>query len=365
MKYKHILRYILILVVLLYPLNNVFAQSSPPQSSNYTLLDYGFGSGGTASSSSSLYSLFGTLGQIDQGSPSSENYFIGAGLEYTITASTPAAPTFTNPSGWYNKLKIVINRGGADPTDYRYAIAIASGSGNFQYVQNDSTVGDDLGLEDWQFYSQWGGASGFNVIGLYPGTTYTVKVTAKQGDFFTQSFWSPLAFASTTNPTLSFDLDVAPTDQSTSPPYTVSLGNLAAGSVVTSTDKIWVSIDTNSANGGLVYVSDDNYGLFSTTVATRITSATTDLAGAQTGYGARSNSVGETSGGPMRAISPYDGASDNVGMLDPVRRLIFDSTNAPVTGGRTSFEIKAKASTTTPGASDYADVITVLATGSF
>jgi hypothetical protein len=135
-----------------------FAQSTPPTSGNYRLMDFGFGAGGTATSSSPNYSLFGTLGQVDQGSPSSSNYFIGAGLEYTLQASVAAAPTFTNPSNWYNKLHLVINKGGNDPQDTEYAIRIASGSGQFQYVQNDNTVGNDLGNEDWQTYSSWGSA---------------------------------------------------------------------------------------------------------------------------------------------------------------------------------------------------------------
>lgn len=105
-----------------------YGQSTPPTSGNFKLMDYGFGAGGTATSSSSNYSLFGILGQVDQGSPSSSNYFIGAGLEYTLQASAPAAPTFVNPSNWYNKLKITINRGGNDPADTEYAIRIASGS---------------------------------------------------------------------------------------------------------------------------------------------------------------------------------------------------------------------------------------------
>lgn len=345
---------------------SAFAQN-PPASTNYKLLNYGFGGGGTASSSSTNYSLFGTLGQVDQGSPSSTNYFIGAGLEFTIQASVPAAPTFTNPSSWYNKLKIVINRGGNDPTDYKYAIAIASGSGAIQYVQNDNTVGNVLGLEDWQSYTAWGASSGFNVISLYPGTTYTIQVTAKQGDFYTNLQWGPTSQATTTNPSLSFDIDIAPTDQPTSPPYTVSMGNLTPATVTTATDKVWVSISTNATNGGLIDILGNNTGLLSSLATYTISSVSNDLGlvGVTEGYGARSNSVAQTSGGPMAALSPYDGAGNNVGIIDTAKRRIYDSTNAAVTGGRVSFELKAKASNTTPSANDYADTITVLATGNF
>lgn len=346
---------------------SAFAQAVPPSSNNFKLMDYGFGAGGTATSSSSNYSLFGTVGQVDQGSPSSANYFIGAGLEYTLQASTPAMPTFTNPNNWYNKLKIVINRGGNDPNDTTYAIRIASGSGQFQYVQNDNTVGNVLGLEDWQSYSAWGGASGTTLIGLYPGTTYTVQVAAKQGQFFTQFMWSPATNAATSNPTLSFDIDVAPTDTPTSPPYAVAIGNLNPGTVTTAANKIWVSFGTNSNNGGLISINDSNSGLQSSTATYTISSGTVDLTAQPTGYGAQSNSVSQTTGGPMQPLSPYNGSiiTNNIGALSTAKQYIYDSSQAPVTGGRVSFMLKAKASNTTPSALDYTDTLTVIATGSF
>ena len=276
-------------------------------------------------------------------------------------------PTFVNSNNWYNKLHLTINRGGADPTDTTYAIRIASGSGQFQYVQSDNTVGNDLELSDWQSYSSWGSSSGFNIIGLYPGTTYTVQVAAKQGQFYTQFMWSPAANAATSNPTLSFDIDIAPADQSTNPPYSVAIGNLTPGSVTTASDKVWVSISTNATNGGLIYILGTNMGLLSSTASHTINAVSSDLSnvGVTEGYGAQNNSVGQTSGGPMEAVSPYDGAGDNVGILDTAKRTIYDSSGAPVTSGRVSFTLKAKASNTTPAANDYSDVLTVLATGSF
>lgn len=344
-----------------------FAQSSPLTSSNYKLKDFGFGAGGTATSSSSNYSLFGTVGQVDQGSPSSSNYFIGAGLEYTLQASVSAAPTFTNPSNWYNKLKLVINRGGNDPADTQYAVRIASGSGTFQYVQNDNTVGNNLDLEDWQTYASWGGSNGTTIIGLYPGTTYTVQVAAKQGQFFTQFMWSPTSLASTSTSTLSFDIDIAPSDQSTNPPYILNIGQLSPGSVTTSSNKVWVSLATNAANGGLIYILGTNTGLLSNTTNHTISTVSNDLSnvGITEGYGAQNNSTTQASGGPMEAVTPYNGSVNNVGILDTAKRTIYDSSGAPVVGGRVSFSLKAKASNTTPSAPDYADTITVLATGGF
>lgn len=370
-KFARLATFFLLLVLFLQPTsyhlqpNSAHAQAVPPTSSNFKLMDYGFGSGGTATSSSSNYSMFGMTGQVDQGSPSSANYFLGAGLEFTMQASVSAAPTFTNPANWYNKLHLIINRGGNNPADYQYAIRIASGSGQFQYVQNDNTIGNDLGNEDWQSYATWGAGSGFNIIGLYPSTTYTVQVAARQGQFFTQFLWSPTAVAATSNSSISFDIDIASADIETAAPYTLSIGNLTAGSVTTAPNKVWIDFSTNSANGGFLSIKGTNGGLQSSSASHTITTATADLTAQPSGYGARSSTATQTSGGPMVALSPYTGSSDNVGVLDTANRYIYDSSATPVTDGRVSFELKAKASATTPSASDYTDILTILATGSF
>jgi hypothetical protein len=343
----------------------VFAQN-PPASGNYKVLEYGFGSGGVASASSNGYSLFGTLGQVDQGSPASALYFIGAGLEYEIMASAPAAPIFVNPSNYYNKLHITVNRGGADPSDYEYAIAIsASDAAHFEFLRPDQTLGEELTDENWQSYSSWGGASGTDIIGLIPGSTYYARVAARHGKYFTQSWWSPISTAATVNPSLSFDIDVSGSDTETSPPYVLNVGNLPPDTVTTSSERVWIDITTNGTSGGFVSVSGSNSGLTSSSVSHTINSATADLTAQPSGYGAQYASTGQTSGGPMEALSPYDGSSNNVGVLDTAKRYMFDSSDAPVTGGRVSFRIKAKATNTTPSASDYADILTILATGSF
>ncbi len=350
------------LVIIISP---VFAQN-PPSSSNYKVLEYSLGAGGTASSSSNTYSLFGSLGQVDQGSPSSTNYFIGAGLEYEIMATSPAAPTFVNSGSNYNKLHITINRGGNDSSDYQYAIAISTDNfATTSYVQQDHTISDVLNNNNWQTYSSWGGASGIDIIGLDPGTTYYARVSARQGEFFTQSYWSPIATATTTNPTLSFDIDVSTTGTESAPPYILSLGNLTPDSVTTSTNRVWVDVSTNATNGVFISVNGSNAGLQSSTASYTISSSTNDLTAQPDGYGARSYSTNQDSGGPMQAVSPYNGSGNNVGVLDASQRYMFNSSQSPVTNGKVAFEIKAKASNTTPSANDYADVLTVIATGSF
>ncbi|HVZ66921.1 MAG TPA: hypothetical protein VG917_01535 [Patescibacteria group bacterium] len=363
MKQKIILLCICILSLSYLFKTNASAQTAPT-SNNYKILDYGFGGGGTASSSSNNYSLFGTLGQVDQGSPSSSNYFLGAGLEYEIMASAPAAPTFVNQNNSYNKLHLTINRGGNDPTDYQYAIQIAaSQSGTFQYVQADNTVGSNFDNSNWQTYPAWGGSSGIDVIGLIPGSIYYARVAARQGQFYTQSDWGPIATASTVNPTMSFS--VTTTSQSV-PPFTVAIGTINPGSVSTSSDKVISTVSTNAVNGAVVYVQGTNTGLKSTTAANyTIPSSSTDLAAALEGYGARGTTVSQSSGGPMNLIAPYNGSGNNVGILDTSERALADTSNSPITSGQVQFELKAKAKNTTPEASDYSDILTVVVGGDF
>ncbi len=347
-------------------ISQVFAQSTPPTSSNYKVLDFGFGAGGTASSSSNLYSLLGSLGQIDQGSPSSANYFLGAGLEYELTATAPAAPTFVNQSNNYNKLHLTINRGGNNPADYEYAIQIASGSGQIYYVQSDNTLSVNFTLTGWQTYASRGADSGFDIIGLDQGATYTARVAARQGPFYTQSDWGPYSTSATTSsPTLSFDINIGTSDTPTSPPYTLNIGSLTPGSVGTSANRAWIDVSSNAANGVLISINGSNNGLLSTSTSSTISSATNDLTAQPAGYGAQSYSVSEGAGGPMQPVSPYDGSGNNVGVVDTSKRYMFNSSQAPVTNGSVGFQLKAKPSTTTPAANDYTDTLTIIATGSF
>lgn len=332
-----------------------------PTSTNFQLEEYGFGSGGVATSSSENFLFSGLAGEVETASLSSTSFIALPGLTYTLQPNIPA-PTVTNPSNYYNKLHVVINNA-SYPTDTTFAIQVASNSADFSqnvyYVQADNTLGTSM---VFQTYSSWGGASGFDMIGLYPGTTYYVRAAAKRGTY-EQGPWSATANAATANPSLTFSLET--TSQSV-PPFSVAIGNLTAGNVTTSPDKVTATITTNATGGGLVYLYGTNNGLKSTYASNyTITSTSDDLSSALEGYGARGTTVTQTSGGPMRLISPYNGASDNVGVIDTAKRTLADSTLVPVTGGQVAFELKAKAKTTTPSATDYTDILTVIATGSF
>lgn len=313
--------------------------------------------------SSTNYAMDAITGELNDDQLSGTNYDMGPGLIFTQQANVPSAPTFTNPSSYYDKLLLVLDDGG-NPTDAKFAIAISPDDWvTTLYVQSDNTVGASLGSEDYQTYANWGGASGELVIGLLSNTIYKVKVKAMQGKF-TETGYGPEASAATVSPTLSFDIDVSSSDTDTEPPFLVSFGNLIAGSVVDSPEKIWVDFSTNGASGGKVYVSSGNAGLSSVRSGASIPSATADLSVATSGYGAQGSSVSEGSGGPLVFVSPYDNSGDNVGLLDTSLREIFASS-APITSGRSSFLLKAKSSPITPAASDYADLLTVVVSASF
>jgi hypothetical protein len=343
---------------------NMFILFAFPASTNYKLNSFNFGSGGQDDMDSTNYGMEGIMGQI-AGKLTSTTYNLGAGLQMAQNANVPSAPTFVNSSSWYNKLKLTINKWSGDPTDTTYAIAISDDNWvTTKWVQNDNTVGTSLGIEDYQTYANWGGASGEFVIGLAANTTYKVKVKSRQG-IYTESGLSAEASAATVSVALTFDIDVASTDTETAAPYVVALGDLSVGSVTTATDKVWIDLDTNAEYGGYVYISGRNNGLKSSVLNYTISSSSVDLSGQNEGFGAQNNSVTQSSGGPLTVLSPYNGASENVGVIDTTIRELYSTSGSQISAGRGSFKLKAKASNTTPSADDYSETLTMISSGTF
>lgn len=330
-----------------------------PASTNYRLDSYGMGGGGEENMTSANYAIDGITGEVSEDQLQGTNYDLGAGLVFEQQSNVPPAPTFTNPSNYYNRLHLVLATGG-NPSDTTFAIAISPDNWvTTYYVQNDDTIGLTLGSEDRQTYAAWGGASGFDVIGLSPNTTYKVKVKAMQGRF-TETGYGPEVTAATVNPQLSFDIDVASTDTDTDPPFGISFGSLPAGSVIDSPDRIWVDFSTNGESGGRVYVSGSNGGLASARAGSTIASVTGDLSILSNGYGAQGVSVANG----LSMVAPYSGAGNTVGVVDTTIREVFSAVG-PVSGGRASFVLKAKSDAVTPAAGDYTDILTVIASASF
>ena len=290
-----------------------------PSSSNYKLRDFTFGSGGTENSSSTNYKVFGVAGDQPYGKPGSTNYQIGSGQNYTILPALPGAPTFTNPSTLYDRLKIVVNTSG-NPTDTTYAIAITESTDtnwtNIRYIQSDATIGSLLGLEDFLTYASWGGASGFYVTGLTQNTTYKIKVKARQGNF-TETGWGPESSATTSVPSLTFGVDA----------YTITFDNLNSGNSYTDSSKSTVlTTSTNAYNGYIVYARETQPLTFGAQTIANYgspNSAPTTWSGTAFGYTTNdSNLTGGTanrftSGGPKYAgfgtTAPGDPVADTAG----------------------------------------------------
>ncbi len=323
------------------------------QSSNYQLQNYNLGSGGTNSASSSTYRLNASTGEVSSTPGSGSSDKVLPSSIQAQQANVPLAPTLDNGgSTYYNKLNCTINKGGADASDYTYAIAVSTVS-NFatiNYVQSDGTLGAN---QVYRSYAAWGGGSGSFIVGLAPNTTYYVKVAAMQG-LFTNSAFGPSANASTANPSLTFSLS----------PSTLNLGSLLAGSVITGGTDIAVGFSTNAGTGGNVYIAGANVGLRSVTTGTTIAAVSADLTSQSQGFGVRGLTASQSSGGPLTIVSPYNGSGNVVGAPTLTFLPIF-STSAAVNGGSATAAVKAKAAATTPAANDYQEILTFVASASF
>lgn len=327
-----------------------------PATSTYQLNSYGFGSGGTANSTTSTYALEGISGEIGGQTATTSTYNLKPGFVETQQANMPKISAFDNGSGtYYNKLHFVIDQQ-SNPTDALYALQISTTS-NFSsgvnYVKSDLTIGSSLTLSDYQTYATWGGSGGANIIGLSANTTYYLRAKATQGKY-TESGYGPSLSAATVNPSLSFSVS----------PTSIDMGNLPVGTVVDAPSNISITFATNALSGGDVYINGKNTGLFSTRASTTIPSASGDLSSLSHGFGARVTSVSQTSGGPFSSVSPYNGASNNVGLTDTNIRKIF-TTSAPVTGGSGVVLLKAKAAINDPAANDYTETVTMIAAASY
>lgn len=327
-----------------------------PTTTNYGLNSYGFGSGSTASSTTTNYALEGNTGEISGQTPSTATYSAKPAFIQTQQANVPKIATFDNGSGtYYNKLHFVIDQQ-SNPSDALYLLQISTTS-NFSsgvsYVQNDLTTNSTLVLSDYQTYAALGSASGTNIIGLLPNTTYYLRAKATQGKF-TESDYGPIAGpVSTVNPQLSFSLST----------NTENLGSLLAGSVINAPSTIDVTFATNAASGGDVYINGLNTGLHSPRASFTIPSATGDLSSLSHGFGAQVTTTGATSGS-FSSVSPYNLTANNVGLTDTTIRRIM-TTSGPLVGGTGSVLLKAKSAATDPAAPDYTETLTMLASASF
>ena len=337
----------------------VFMLAAMPASSTYKLNNYTFGSGGTAGSTSTTYGVNGTVGEQSTLQVTGSAYKAQPGDNYTQNAAVPIV-TITNPATYYNKLLVTIDTQG-NPTDTIYAIAISTD--NFtttNYVKSDNTVTGSLTYPtDYRTYSSWGSGSGTLVIGLTPGTTYYVKAKAMRGSY-TESAYGPVSSVGTNNAILTLGIT---TVGEAVPPFNVGFGTLNIGAANAGDDQINLVFTTNATAGGDIYIVGSNGSLHSTRTNGDITSLTADLT-AVNGYGAQGTSATQVSGGPFTRVSPFNNSGNNVGIVGTTYTRIFTSAN-PVTTGSGSIIFIANPSNVTPAATDYAETITLTASGSF
>lgn len=323
-----------------------------PSSSNYTLQAYDVinGSGGGGSTNYQLQAAVGSPGS----SLSSTNFRLPAGVVPARGAATPGAPTLTNPAGSYTTLHLVLNVTDL-PGDYTYLIAISDDNfATTRYIQTDHTIGSSMGIANYQSYALWGGAGGFDILGLSSNTTYKVRVASLQGNH-TGSELGPEATAATTAPSVTFALS---TSQTSAPPFTVGLDAIAPGTVTSGNATVTADITTNAQGGGAILIKDANSGLTSSSKSYTLNSATANLAVATIGYGAQVQGVSQGSGGPMTAAAPFSGGGDSVGGLTTAFQQLATFAS-PVTSGSVTLGLKAKTNISVPAATDFTDTLTL------
>lgn len=293
-----------------------------PATTNYQLNSYGFGSGGVANSGTSTYSLEGSSGDLSTTNATNGTTSTKTGFVQTEQANVPKLQSLDNNGGlYYNRLHFVIDKQG-NPTDAKYLIAVSTDNfaSNSSYLQPDGTLSATLSLSDYQTYSSWGGSSGSLIIGLNPSTTYSVRLKATQGKY-TESAYGPSTSQATAG-SASIVFGLVTSNQST-PPLSIGMGLLDAGSIVTSAQTINTSLTTIGTTGGEIYVRSSNGGLRSASTNYKITSASADLGAASEGYGGQSAGTSQSSGGPLTVSTPYNGTSGSVGIIDSTLRTVI------------------------------------------
>ncbi|MCA9381195.1 hypothetical protein KC678_02930 [Candidatus Dojkabacteria bacterium] len=315
---------------------------------------------------------------------------------YSLTSAVGGADTIAGDGmqgicgtpGCYDRAKIEIDAQN-NPIDTLYLVSITDGDTATEYfLQSDNTLSTGYDINDYQTICQIEGydprtGSGcetssdpdwddvlqqYNVLNLHAGVTYTVKVKALNGDY-TESSYSPTVSATTEYAALVFDIDIddsGGTATETDAPYNILLGDIT-DTTVTATDRIWLDMGTNVFNGFTLEVENTDLTNGTDTIPSTTEDLSVDL-GADGGYGLKIDTYTEDGLGPIIAASLYDTVGANeVGALSSAPATIFStnttgSNQGPISGGRASVMVKAKAVTSTPPGA-YTDLITFLMTG--
>ncbi len=147
-----------------------------------------------------------------------------------------------------------------------------------------------------------------------------------------------------------------------------ALGTLSSGSVSSSPTPRTATVNTNAKNGWYVWAKDSNTGLNSAAAAATIASTTpgsnSTLSAGTEGYntGVASSQTGGT--GTISVAAPFVNGANQGGGLDTTLRTLA-SSNGTANNAVLTLTNHASISPSTPAATDYADVITVVAAGLF
>ncbi len=341
-----------------------------PATSNYQLQSYGFGSGGTANSQTSTYSLEGISGELS-GQPSAtgtQSSNSGSGFVTDMQASVPKLLSSDNGSGvYYNKLHFVIDNtqgsaGNLAPSDTKYLISVSlsnaivgASTSEFVaplYLHPDGTLSSTYSLADYQTYSGFGSSAGSIIIGLNQNTHYYIHLKATQGAL-SESGYGPITDQPTAPATLSFSIAV----------NSVTLGSLSAGTVTSASQTISSTFATNGASGGDVYIRGQNGGLLSGSTGYRINTVSNNLNSVGEGFGAQGSITGGSS--PGYAVSGLYGTTGaTVGSVSTSANSLYSSTG-PIATGNALLGLLAKAASTDIAANDYQEVLTFTAAANF
>jgi hypothetical protein len=284
--------------------------------------------------------------------------------------------TVCGPTGCYNNARFEINAQ-TNPSDTLYGIQISDDdfSTDIRYIDGQTfkpKTRDLIDINDYKTKSVWE-SEVRNIKGLEQDTQYWIRITALHGDF-TESEPSQTATATTALSTVTFDIDIEDetgTAAETGAPYSISFTTerrlVVSGPPQTAENLIWLDTETNGLGGFAILQSGLNGGLFSSTESYTVTSATVDLNSTTEGFGLQSFYTAETYGlgsgngslGVIDVSTGYDGTGNYVGEIQTTLSKIYE-TDAPTLQGRVGIKLKARASTSTPPATDYSEEITLI-----
>lgn len=297
--------------------------------------------------------------------------------------------------GCYDRAKLEIDAQG-NPADTRYAIQISTSSdfssnvfyvdGTTRFIKASLAISDFIPKCEWEGTISSGVCGGanttwqrYNILGLQHSTTYYVRLSAQKGTAtdanFTQTDWGPSVNATTTDPEIAVNVDIA-TDTSTpsSVPYIVDFGQMATDVANTATNMIVFKISSNAIAGIDTVIRGQNGGLKHTTLADIMTSVDADLSVAGSGFGLRNNSgsnaqdYASTLGVITIATTPSDftatGGAQRVGGVGTTFVPLFSSNNAPLDDGIAPFYVKAKPSSSM-ATGNYSETFTFVVFGTF